>query len=302
MDRRTFLKTVAGFSLGMTGAQLALPYKAKCKMAKPVADLVATTWLDGRIRENIARLKKEKPWIKIGDTHCHTIYSDGNATVRALMNRASELGLDFLVITEHLTPNMYSLEHCLASINERRRCVHEWNNNSCAPVEVFPAFEISTLQGHIILVFDREFLKPEKFRDLKLQFARFDNKMESMEKTAQLVKPFDGITIIAHPEIKRSYPFGVSIAFAKQNLMGLVDAVEDVSAGHGYVESYSDELEMASIGSSDDHFNILLGTTVTAYDGRRHKDFISAVKARGTQAVKIESSLDPMLSAARLVF
>ena len=47
-----------------------------------------------------------------------------------------------------------------------------------------------------------------------------------MEEAATMVKPFGGVSIIAHPDIQRSYPFGVPIPFVKENLTGLVDAIE----------------------------------------------------------------------------
>ena len=43
-----------------------------------------------------------------------------------------------------------------------------------------------------------------------------------------------------------------------------------------YTGIYMNELVdvmVASIGSSDDHFNLIIGTTVTGYDSRRHQDY-----------------------------
>jgi PHP domain-containing protein len=301
MNRRSFLKSIAGFSLGIAGTQLALPISAKCKMLAPVTEVVGKAFLDRRIKKSIAKLKQANPYLKLGETHCHSIYSDGTYTVDQIMNRAAKLGLDFLIITEHITPGYYPLEDSLTSIKERWRCCQEWNNPKLAPIEVYPAFEVSTEQGHLILVMDQDYLKPQKLSDLRTQFAPCENKMVSMEKTAKMVKPFGGVSIIPHPDIARSYPFGVPISFAKQNLTGLVDAIEDISTGHGFDENYSDELGMASIGSSDDHFNLIIGTTVTGYDSRRHKNFLSAVKARDTQAIKVNDSLDDLMEMARII-
>ena len=83
--------------------------------------------------------------------------------------------------------------------------------------------------------------------------------------------------------------------------MGVVDAIEDISTGHGYHKNYSEELGLASIGSSDDHFNFIIGTAVTVYDSAEHKDFISAVQARATKAVKVESSLDQLIVAGHAI-
>ena len=301
MNRRGFLKSIAGFSIALAGAQLAIPVTAKCKMIAPLTDLVGKTFLDQRIKDNIAKFKQDNPHLKIGETHCHSIFSDGTYSVDKIMGRAARLGLDFMVITEHVQPHLYPLEHALASIKERGRCCDEWNHPGLEPIDVYPAFEVSTLQGHLILVMDKDYLKPKFLGELKTRFSHLDQKMISMEDSAKMVQPLGGVSIIPHPERERAYPFGVPISFARQNLTGLVDAIEDISTGHGYEENYSQELGMASIGSSDDHFNLIIGTTVTGYDSRKHKNLLSAIKARETLAIKINESLDDILGMARLV-
>lgn len=301
MDRRSFLKNIVGLSIGLAGAQLAIPSTAKCKMLAPFADAISRSYLDESIKGKITRLKSERPELVIGDTHCHSTFSDGTRSVQEILYRSANLGLDYLIITEHLIPEKYPLANSLASIEERWRCVREWESKNTPPLTVYPAFEVSTLQGHLILVFDPHFLEPRTQKDIHRQFSRFDVMMSSMEQTAALVEPFGGISIVPHPERKRNYPFGVSIDFVREHLIGRVDAIEDISTGHGYEENYSQELGLASIGSSDDHFNMIIGTSVTAYDASRHKNFLSAVKAHDTQAIKLEDSLGDVISAARLI-
>ncbi len=302
MDRRDFLKRVAGFSLGFAAANLLVPTSAKCKLAAPVTEWVGARYLDNGIKEKIQRLKQSHPHLKIGETHCHTTYSDGNYSVEQLMVRAAGLGLDFLVITEHLIPKLYPLAYSIASIAERGRRFNDWDHDGLEPIQVYPAFEVSTEQGHLILVFPDDYLKPERRGDVVRQFSRFDSAIFPMETAARLVKPFGGISIVPHPNIsRRAYPFGVATGFVREHLAGLVDAIEDISTGHGYRASYSEDLGLSSIGSSDDHFNIIVGTTVTGYDSRRHNDLLSAVRARETIALKVDDSLDELISAARIV-
>ncbi len=301
MNRRTFLKTVTGLTMGLAGAHLALPYKAKAGIVSPVTDFVARNYLDSRIKRNILELKAQNPGLKVGETHCHSTFSDGHFPVADIVNRAADLGLDYLVISEHVMPETYPLEATLDSIRERWRCLQEWNNANAQPIQLYPAFEVSTREGHLILVLDEDYLNPRLHGEIRTQFAGFDRRYERVDTVAKLAAPFGGISIIPHPEIERSYPFGIPVNFAKKNLTGLVDAIEDVSTGHGYAENFSQDLGMAAIGSSDDHFNVLVGTTVTGFDARQHKDFIAAVKAKATRAIKVEDSIDPLLAAARLV-
>ena len=162
--------------MGLAGAHLAIPTTAKCKMLAPVTDIVGKTFLDRRIKNGIAKLKQENPGWKFGETHCHSIYSDGTYTVDQIMNRAATLGLDFLIITEHITPRFYPLEPSLTSIKERWRCCQEWNNPKVAPIDVYPAFEVSTEQGHLILVMDQNYMKPRHQRDLRIQFNKCEKK------------------------------------------------------------------------------------------------------------------------------
>ena len=176
-----------------------------------------------------------------------------------------------------------------------------WKLKNIPRINIYPAFEISTLQGHLILVFPSHFLKDKYHKEFRSQFLIYDRKMDDIDKIIQLSQPFGGVSIIPHPEIERKYPFGVKINFIKNNLIGLIDGIEDISSGHGFDENYSKELNIASVGSSDDHFNLTIGTTVTGFDGYRHKNLISALKAKATQAIKIEDSLQDFIAAARMV-
>ncbi len=272
----------------------------KREMAKPFTDITARYFLDSRIGNAIANLKNEQPHLILGETHCHSTFSDGLHSVQSILQRSSLLGLDYVVITDHLLPGKYLTDSITASLQEQIRCINEWDQ-PCKPVQIYPAFEISTLEGHLILIFDAKYFSSENIRDISLQFSKYDYEFVSMLELIPLIESFGGISIIAHPERKRAYPFGTPIKWVKENLIGLVDGIEDISSGHGYRENYSFDLNLASIGSSDDHFNLLTGTAVTAYDGNTHNDLIFAVKSRQTKAITIENSLRHLLKIARQI-
>ena len=272
----------------------------KREMAKPFTDITARYFLDSRIGNAIANLKNEQPHLILGETHCHSTFSDGLHSVQSILQRSSLLGLDYVVITDHLLPGKYLTDSITRSLQEQTRCINEWDQ-SFKPVQIYPAFEISTLEGHLILIFDAKYFSSENIRDISLQFSKYDYEFVSMLELIPLIESFGGISIIAHPERKRAYPFGTPIKWVKENLIGLVDGIEDISSGHGYRENYSFDLNLASIGSSDDHFNLLTGTAVTTYDGNTHNDLISAVKSRQTKAITIENSLQHLVKIARQV-
>ncbi|MFQ5443443.1 MAG: PHP domain-containing protein, partial [Nitrospinales bacterium] len=128
MDRRSFLKRMTGLTFGLVAVNLALPGAVKCKMISPVTGMVASNFLDDRIKNNIRALKQKHPHLKIGDTHCHSTFSDGTYPIEDLMHRSANLGLDFLIITEHVIPERFALERSLASFRERHRVFLQWND------------------------------------------------------------------------------------------------------------------------------------------------------------------------------
>ena len=270
----------------------------KRALAKPFADLTGPYFLNTRIHERISHIKKNNPALVLGETHCHSIFSDGTHSVEDILRRASRLRLDYVVITDHLLPRKYLIESIFKSWEKQAQYIDEWKQPN-DPVKIYPALELSALEGHLILILDPEYLSPKSFSDISLQFSEFDDQFSSMLEIIPRIDSFGGISIVAHPSKKRAYPFGASIEWIKENLIGLTDGIEDVSSGHTYQENYSEKLGLAAIGSSDDHFNLLTGTAVTAYDGSLHNNLINAVKAKETKAIMVDNSLQPLLNLAR---
>ena len=302
MNRRSFLKKLTGYTLGVTAGGLVLPKEIKSELVKPFTELISRNCLDDEIRNRIVELKKDNQNLQLGELHCHSYYSDGAYSVKDLMLRSASLGLDFLVITEHLTPRDYKLESCLDSITAQRNTLNRWNHGEMRPPAVYPAFEISTKEGHLIAVFPEDYFKPGRLRDIKQYFSKFDYYSIPVELTAGLIRKMGAVSIVSHPDIKRSYPFGISSGFVKEHLVGLVDGIEDMSAGHGYQKDYSTKTGLATIGSSDDHLNIILGTVVTSFDGAEHDNIIEAIRSCDTRAVRLTNSLDILFTPTKLLF
>jgi hypothetical protein len=288
--------------LGVTAGGLVLPKGIKSELVKPFAELISENHLNEAIRNRIVELKKDNQHLQFGELHCHSYYSDGAYSVKDLMLRSASLGLDFLVITEHLTPRRYRLESCLDSISAQRNIFDRWNHGEMGPPAIYPAFEISTKEGHLIAVFPEDYFKPERLREINRYFSRFDYYSVPVELTAALIRKMGAVSIVSHPDIKRSYPFGISSGFVKEHLVGLVDGIEDMSAGHGYQKDYSTETGLATIGSSDDHLNIILGTVVTSFDGSKHDNIIEAIRSCDTRSVRLTNSLDILFAPTKLFF
>lgn len=302
MKRRNFLKRITGYSLALTGGGLALPHRAKCEIVKPFAEIISNFHLDKIIRKNILKIKKQSPNLSVGETHCHSYFSDGSYTVKDLMLRSASLGLDFLVITEHLTPKIFKLDGCLESILAQQKSYQEWSHKKLTPPDIYPAFEISAKEGHIIAVFPREYFSLKLLQEIKRHFMQFYYHKLPVENAAKLIREMGGVSIIPHPNIARLYSFGISSDYIKKNLVGIVDAIEDISTGHGYQKKYSKEIGLASIGSSDDHFNILLGTAVTCFDHSEQKNLIQAIHNHNTHAVQVTNYLDFLFAPTKFFF
>lgn len=302
MNRRSFLKKLTGYTLGVMAGGMVLPNGIKAELVKPFAELISENRLNDEIRNRIVALKKNNQNLQFGELHCHSYYSDGTYSVKDLMLRAALLGLDFLVITEHLTPSKYKLKSCLDSITVQRNIFNRWNHREIEPPAVYPAFEISTKEGHLIAVFPEDYYKPERLKEINQYFSRYDHYSIPVELTADLIRKMGAVSIVTHPDIKRSYPFGISSDFVKEYLVGLVDGIEDMSAGHGYKKDYSTETGLATIGSSDDHLNIILGTVVTSFDGAKHDNIIEAIRSCDTRAVRLTNSLDILFAPTKLFF
>ncbi len=279
-----------------------MPQRAKCEVVKPFAEIFCNNYLNEIIREKIVEIKKQNPTLSVGDLHCHSYFSDGSYSVDDLMLRAASLGLDFLIITEHLTPQRYKHDCCVESIIAQKNAYDQWDYKDLKPPVIYPAVEISTREGHLIAVFSDEYFKPKYLREIKQYFKHFYYYETPVEAVAKLIRKMNGVSIVAHPNIVRSYPFGISLDYTKKYLTGLVDAIEDMSTGHGYHRDYSKETGLASIGASDDHLNILIGTSLTQFDRLIEKNLIQAIRSKATQAIQVTDLLSFLFIPTKLFF
>lgn len=79
---------------------------------------------------NITFKKKEKRWLK-GDTHLHTVNSDGRYTPRELTEKAVKKNLNYIIITDH---------------NNSVAAYNDWSNEK---ILVIKGCELTSFSGHI---------------------------------------------------------------------------------------------------------------------------------------------------------
>jgi predicted metal-dependent phosphoesterase TrpH len=200
----------------------------------------------------------------LADLHLHTIYSyDGTASLAAVLNRAKQIGLDVIAITDH--------DEIMGGLKARELA-------SSYGVEVIPGCEITTAEGDLLALFIKEKVSP------KLSFV------ESILR----VREQGGICIAAHPMaggMGMNSVSGRTLMRALRNpqvaetLIGIETyngtAIDRIS-GH-YANILAGQLDIAKVGNSDSHTVDTIGFGVTEFEGHTVADLMTALKNKTTK-------------------
>lgn len=144
------------------------------------------------------------PWTEIeGVYHIHSTFSDGRKSPDKIARIASEAALDFIILTDHGSPNY----RCLASAG--------WKDG----VLVLAGSELSVSRGHLVAL---GFQPPARSRP----FA------QNTELAAREVESLGGFTVIAHPFSKVRWSWGEFIEYSG---IELIDT--DTSVKKGFLRS-----------------------------------------------------------------
>ncbi|MDO8657943.1 MAG: PHP domain-containing protein [Candidatus Levybacteria bacterium] len=215
--------------------------------------------------------ERENTWK--GDLHVHTPYSDGIVPMQNLVLLAYVAGLDLVGFADHDN---------VEAIKEAKKYLDE-----CYFV---PATEISTLQGHLLALFEDRY--PSREIPMFL----------TLEETVDMVHGEGGTVVIPHFGVKN--PLG---SVSPNGLDGLyqrgkkVEAIEVKTPFFGKSKRHEDDANraaeiyrLAKLGVSDDHEGNIGRWFITTFpritDSPR-KDFFTAVSRLETRAVK--SGSDP---------
>ncbi|NOX60996.1 MAG: PHP domain-containing protein [Chloroflexi bacterium] len=191
----------------------------------------------------------------LADLHIHSVYSDGTATVEAILVHASaKSGLDVIAITDHDT-----LEGALKA---RELAAH-------FRVDVVPGMEISTNEGHLLALFLEKPVEPG------LSFI----------ETAQQVRRYGGLPFAPHP-LSRLAP-----SIGAHRLRALVREHPKLLAGleaengallylgeNAAAQRLRWDLGLAAIGGSDAHVLNEIGTAATLFAGNTSADLRRALE------------------------
>jgi predicted metal-dependent phosphoesterase TrpH len=203
----------------------------------------------------------------LADLHLHTIYSyDGTASLAAVLNRAKQLGLDVIAITDH---------------DEVRGAVKALELAPNYGVEVIPGSEITTADGDLLALFIKE---------------KVDAGLSLIE-TVLRVREQGGICIAPHPMaggMGMKSLSGRTILNALRNPQ-VADTLIGIEAYNGtaidrisshYANILASRLNVAKVGNSDAHTIDTMGFGVTEFEGNTAADLVSALRNKTTKVRK----------------
>lgn len=187
------------------------------------------------------------------DPHIHSNYSlDSHVTIKKIVDRAIKIGLDGIAICDHNT------------IKGSKRAI-EYVEKSNLPLIVIPGIEVSTLEGHLLILGIRENIPPNLTAKETIRIAK-----STAEKNGNTI-----VTIAAHP-FKKS---GVG------DIEGLeIDAVETfnsrcISGENEKAKKMARRLKKGETGGSDSHLLRTIGLGVTVIETNSNTDEESILKA-----------------------
>ncbi len=200
----------------------------------------------------------------LADLHLHTFYSyDGTASVPAVLNRAKQLGLDVIAITDH---------------DEIKGALKALELASAYGVEVIPGIEITTADGDLLAFFITE----------KVEAGL------SLVETVLRVRELGGVCVAPHPmaggmgmkSLKARTIFkALRNPQVAETLIGIetyngtsIDRISNHSAN-----LLASRLHIAKTGSSDAHVIDTIGFGATEFDGHTAADLLIALKNKTTK-------------------
>ncbi|NYT05743.1 MAG: PHP domain-containing protein [Methanomicrobiales archaeon] len=202
------------------------------------------------------------------DLHIHTSFSkDGESTVEEVLAQAARVGLDAVAITDHDTVEGARYALSLAG-----------------PVTVIPGVEVSTRQGHLIVLGVTDPIPPG------MDFVQ----------TVAVARGMGGVLILPHPY----HQWRHGVALKVTSAISLVDAVESFNSRYitgsanrrAAREAY--RADKPCVGGSDAHNGryVGFGRTLVDTDGPDAASILAAIRAGKTRA---EGHMTPLRTYTR---
>jgi predicted metal-dependent phosphoesterase TrpH len=195
------------------------------------------------------------------DLHLHTLASDGLMSSRELVDFVERhTDLDVIALTDH--------DEVSAALQAR-----EWAAQRGYRVQVIPGVEVTTLDGHLVVLFIEE--RPPA--------------LTNAVRTAEWVRSRGGLCIAPHPFTRWTHSLH-SRPLSSLVAGGLLAAVEVLNASLAGRASrpralaFAERHGLTRIGSSDAHMMSMVGLARTRFPGRSPDDLRRAIERGTTQA------------------
>jgi predicted metal-dependent phosphoesterase TrpH len=190
------------------------------------------------------------------DLHIHTSFSrDGESTVEEVLAQAERIGLDAVAITDHDT--VEGARHALTLTT---------------PVTVIPGIEVSTRQGHLIVLGVSDPVPPGR----------------DFVDTVRIAREMGGVLVLPHPY----HQWRHGVALKVSSAISLVDAVEAFNSR--YITGSANRraaregrlVNVPCVGGSDAHNARFVGFGMTLVDaeGAGADAILAAIRAGKTHA------------------
>jgi predicted metal-dependent phosphoesterase TrpH len=193
------------------------------------------------------------------DLHVHTRHSDGVGTVEDVLSAARDRGLLAVAITDH---------------NEIKGALEAVKKSPESNLEVIVGEEISTLGGHVIGLFLKDFIEAGL----------------TPEETVHRIHAQGGLAVIPHP-----FPHYRGLGRERlENLLGSSERPDAVEVRNGFppqlafaqkIQSFNRKSwHLPEVGGSDSHHPKSVGSCYTEFDGEVLDDLRTALKEGRTSA------------------
>lgn len=212
-----------------------------------------------------ARMTRAGGDVGKADMHLHTLYSDGTASVRAVLDHVeSRTDLDVIAITDH--------ERIDGAL--RAREIHAAGDYA---FEFVVGEEITTRRGHVLALF----------------ISRRIPALRPLPETLERIHDQGGIAIAAHPLAPLTPSLGTRsllTAHGAEDPRQRLDAIELMNpsaAGRSRqvtrARLNADVLQLPPVGNSDAHVLEGIGTAWTSFPGATADHYRAAIDAGTTQ-------------------
>jgi predicted metal-dependent phosphoesterase TrpH len=198
--------------------------------------------------------------------HIHSLYSDGTATVREILDHVERRTvLDLVAITDH--------ERIDGALRAR-----ELHAKGAYSFDLVVGEEITTRRGHVVALFIEERIPA----------------LRPLEETIRRIHDQGGIAIAAHPMAPVPLSVGRRSLFRVRDhehpdvYLDAIELLNPSSAGRFRHETRkrlnAEHLRLPGVGNSDAHVLEGIGTGYTLFDGVTAEDFRASLAAGTVEA------------------